>query len=44
MGTDVHAAFVKILQDQRGMSGAAAQAYVKDLQERGRYVQELWTA
>lgn len=44
MGSDVHAAFVKVLETERGMSHDAASAYVKDLQERGRYVQELWTA
>lgn len=44
MGTDVMAAFVKILQEQNNMSTAQATAFVKELQDKGRYVQELWTA
>eukprot|EP00388_Colpodella_angusta_P031419 GDKK01022805.1.p2 GENE.GDKK01022805.1~~GDKK01022805.1.p2 ORF type:complete len:148 (-),score=37.14 GDKK01022805.1:228-671(-) len=44
MGTDVMAAFVKILQEQNNMSVAQATAFVKELQDKGRYVQELWTA
>lgn len=44
MGTDVMAAFVKILQEQNNMSAAQATAFVKELQDKGRYVQELWTA
>eukprot|EP01032_Pedospumella_encystans_P018505 gene18505-21066_t len=44
MGTDVMAAFVKIFQEQNNMSAAQATAFVKELQDKGRYVQELWTA
>jgi NADPH-ferrihemoprotein reductase len=44
MGTDVMAAFVKILEDKNGMSAAQATAFMKELHEKGRYVQELWTA
>lgn len=44
MGSDVMATFVKILQEQNNMTAAQATAFVKDLQEMGRYVQELWTA
>jgi len=44
MGTDVMAAINSILQKHKGMSSSEASACVKDLQEKGRYVQELWTA
>mmetsp|Transcript_7916 Transcript_7916/g.13118 ORF Transcript_7916/g.13118 Transcript_7916/m.13118 type:complete len:693 (+) Transcript_7916:93-2171(+) len=46
MGTDVMSAFVRILQQQKKakMKTEQASAFIKDLQEKGRYVQELWTA
>jgi NADPH-ferrihemoprotein reductase len=44
MGSDVMAAFVKILQEKNAMSAVQATTLVKDLQDMGRYVQELWTA
>jgi NADPH-ferrihemoprotein reductase len=44
MGTDVMAAVHNILQTHKGMSAAEASAYVKELHDKGRYVQELWTA
>lgn len=44
MGHDVMTAFGKILQEQGGMTPAKATAFIKDLQDHGRYVQELWTA
>jgi sulfite reductase alpha subunit-like flavoprotein len=40
----VMAAFVKILQEKNAMSAVQATTLVKDLQDMGRYVQELWTA
>jgi sulfite reductase (NADPH) flavoprotein alpha-component len=51
MGSDVMTAFTKILQ-QHGGCGKAKETllepeaikFVKDLQDSGRYVQELWTA
>jgi len=39
MGADVSKAFVQVLEG-RGVDGAQ---YVKDMQETGRYVQELWS-
>lgn len=44
MGSDVMAAFVKILQEQHNMSTSKATAFIKELQDKGRYVQELWSA
>lgn len=44
MGADVMAAFIKILQEQNNMSTAQATSFIKELQDKGRYVQELWTA
>jgi len=51
MGSDVMTTFTKILQ-QHGGSGKAKESllepeaikFLKDLQDSGRYVQELWTA
>ncbi len=44
MGTDVHAAITQLLVDHKGMELTAAVAFIKELQEKGRYVQELWSA
>ena len=44
MGSDVMAAFIKILQEQHNMSTSKATAFIKELQDKGRYVQELWSA
>lgn len=44
MGTDVMNAFVKIVEDYKKVSHDEALKIVKGLQEKGRYVQELWTA
>lgn len=45
MGTDVNHCFLQLLQ-QHGVcqTEAAATAYMKNLHDQGRYVQELWTA
>ncbi|ETW01203.1 hypothetical protein H310_06794 [Aphanomyces invadans] len=42
MGTDVHKAFVELVQTHGGKSQADAAAFVQDLQHHHRYVQELW--
>ena len=44
MGTDVMDTFVKLFASQYHISTAQATDMVKDLQKKGRYVQELWTA
>lgn len=44
MGADVMAAFVSLYEKEEGVTHEQAQHYFKDLQEKGRYVQELWTA
>jgi NADPH-ferrihemoprotein reductase len=44
MGNDVHATVTRLLTSYEGMNPVAAAAFVKDMQETGRYVQELWTS
>lgn len=44
MGSDVMHAFLALLEEHRSMSHVEATALVKELQDKGRYVQELWTA
>jgi NADPH-ferrihemoprotein reductase len=44
MGTDVMDAVVDVVASQKGLTKEAATEYVRDLQKKGRYVQELWTA
>jgi len=44
MGNDVHAAFIHVLETHNKMTTQQATAFVKDLQDKGRYVQELWSA
>jgi len=44
MGADVHVTFLKLLQSHKGLSKESAAAFVADLQKKGRYVQELWSA
>jgi len=44
MGADVHDTFLKLLQTHKGLGKESAAAFVADLQKKGRYVQELWSA
>merc|ERR1711871_1523052 len=44
MGTDVMEAITAIIQKGKKMSKSGADNYLKELQNNGRYVQELWTA
>ena len=44
MGVDVMDAIVKIIMEYKKLKKEAAVEFVKDLQKKGRYVQELWTA
>jgi len=44
MGSDVMAAVVSLLKKHQNLSTEEATSIVKKLQEKGRYVQELWTA
>jgi len=44
MGADVHDTFLKLLQTHKGLGKESAAAFVSDLQKKGRYVQELWSA
>jgi NADPH-ferrihemoprotein reductase len=44
MGTDVLETVVSIIQKKKRMSKDGANSFLKELQNNGRYVQELWTA
>ena len=44
MGADVLGAFVKIIEEYKGISHDEETSIVKGLQGKGRYVRELWTA
>ncbi|RHY64798.1 hypothetical protein DYB34_012507 [Aphanomyces astaci] len=44
MGTDVHKAFVELVQTHGAKSVVDATRYVQDLQHNHRYIQELWSA
>jgi len=44
MGADVMATFQSIVQKSKNINPIKAVAYVKEMQEQGRYIQELWTA
>jgi len=44
MGADVMTAFQSIVQKGKNINPMKAVAYVKEMQEQGRYIQELWTA
>jgi sulfite reductase (NADPH) flavoprotein alpha-component len=43
MGADVHEVVVDVVAEGRGMARSSAADFVKSLQEKGRYVQELWS-
>jgi sulfite reductase (NADPH) flavoprotein alpha-component len=43
MGNDVHETIVNIVAENKNMTHAAALEFVKGLQTKGRYVQELWS-
>jgi NADPH-ferrihemoprotein reductase len=43
MGNDVHATLVKIVEAEKKLDKAGAEAYVKTLKDTHRYVQELWS-
>lgn len=44
MGTDVMECFAKLFQEHYHITKDQATDMIKDLQKKGRYVQELWTA
>lgn len=44
MGTDVMNAFHTIIAQHKNINPTKVNDFVKDLQQNGRYVQELWTA
>jgi sulfite reductase alpha subunit-like flavoprotein len=43
MGNDVHETIVDIVAKGKGIAHTAATDFVKTLQDKGRYVQELWS-
>lgn len=42
MAKDVHAALEEAVREERGCSDAEAKAFVRDLQHRHRYMQDVW--
>ena len=44
MGTDVMETIIQLLITNKSWTKEKANAYIKQLQEEGRYVQELWSA
>ena len=43
MARDVQSTLLTILEDHGGMDDQAAAEYVKKLQKRGRYLQDVWS-
>lgn len=43
MARDVQNTLIQIVQEHGGMDNTAASEYVKKLQKRGRYVQDVWS-
>jgi NADPH-ferrihemoprotein reductase len=44
MGADVMETVISVVEKKKSISRNAAEAFVKDLQSKGQYVQELWSA
>jgi len=43
MGRDVRAALIDLAQSYGKFSSEAASKYLQDLQNKGKYIQELWS-
>ena len=43
MARDVQSALLQIVQEHGGKDASAAADYVKRLQKRGRYIQDVWS-
>ena len=43
MARDVMAALLRLIQEEGGMDSQAASEYVKKLQKRNRFLQDVWS-
>ena len=43
MARDVHSILFKILREQGGMNDEEASSYIKKMQSRNRYLQDVWS-
>lgn len=43
MARDVQNTLIKVVEEHGGMDNTAATEYVKKLQKRGRYIQDVWS-
>lgn len=43
MARDVHATVLQIVEEYGGKDADAAAEYIKKLQKRGRYLQDVWS-
>lgn len=44
MAPDVRAVFVQLAQQYGGMSAEAAEKWMADMRERGRYLEDVWAS
>lgn len=42
MAKDVHKALVALVQSSKGCSGTQAEGFVKEMQDGGRYMRDVW--
>ena len=43
MARDVQNILLQVIQEEGGMDTEAASSYIKKLQKRGRYLQDVWS-
>ena len=43
MARDVHATLLRIMEQHGGLGAQEAADYIKKLQKRGRYLQDVWS-
>ena len=43
MAREVQTALLQIIQEEGGMDASGASEYMKKLQKRGRYLQDVWS-
>ena len=43
MARDVHSILLELVKEKGGMDDDAANAYIKKMQSRGKYLQDVWS-